>query len=278
MTFLAPLFLVGLSALAIPVIIHLIQRERKTVVEFPSLMFLRRIPYQSVRRRKVRHWLLLAMRTAAVLLIVAAFARPFLRQSALASAAAGGSREVVILLDQSASMGYGDHWQRARDFARRAIDTLGADGRGTLMLFAAATRRERPRHAGPVRLKAAPMRHVTGRHAGGPALKLAARSILSRSPLKRREASVSDFQKIGWAGAEAYAPRRHGAHGKVRGRARFHQHSVPSVSFARASFSGEGASPLQRASRIAAPRRSATCRSRSSSTERRSRRSRSTSR
>jgi hypothetical protein len=41
MTFLAPLFLVGLGAIAIPVIIHLIQRERKTVVEFPSLMFLR---------------------------------------------------------------------------------------------------------------------------------------------------------------------------------------------------------------------------------------------
>ena len=51
MSFLTPLFLVGLSALAIPVLIHLIQRERKRVIEFPSLMFLRKIPYQSVRRR-----------------------------------------------------------------------------------------------------------------------------------------------------------------------------------------------------------------------------------
>src|SRR6266446_2275042 len=118
MSFLAPFFLVGLGAVAIPIVIHLIQRERKRVVEFPSLMFIRRIPYQSVRRRRIRHWLLLAMRATAVALLVLAFARPFFRQNALAAAAAtGGAREVVILLDQSASMGYADHWQKAQDAA-----------------------------------------------------------------------------------------------------------------------------------------------------------------
>ena len=125
--FLAPCFLVGLGAIAIPILIHLIQRERKRVVQFPSLMFLRRIPYQSVRRRRIRHWLLLAMRVAAIALIVLAFARPFFQQGALAAAAAGGAREVVILLDQSASMGYGDHWQRAQDAARQGGRGLGAD-------------------------------------------------------------------------------------------------------------------------------------------------------
>src|SRR3954464_7371 len=54
MAFLTPLFLLGLGAIAIPVLIHLIQREKKHVVEFPSLMFVRRIPYQSVRRRPPR--------------------------------------------------------------------------------------------------------------------------------------------------------------------------------------------------------------------------------
>ena len=62
MSFLSPVMLFGLGALAIPLVIHLIQRERRRVVEFPSLMFLRRIPYQSVRRRRIRHWLLLLMR------------------------------------------------------------------------------------------------------------------------------------------------------------------------------------------------------------------------
>src|SRR3954471_11502031 len=118
MSFLAPLFFLGLGALAVPVLVHLIQRERKRVVEFPSLMFVQKIPYQSVRRRRIRHWYLLLMRAAAMALIIFAFARPFFPQGAAAAvAAAGGSREIVVLLDQSASMGYGDQWQRARDAA-----------------------------------------------------------------------------------------------------------------------------------------------------------------
>ena len=65
MGFVAPFVLAGLATLAIPVLIHLIQRERKRVVQFPSLMFLRRIPYQSVRRRRIRDVALLMMRLAA---------------------------------------------------------------------------------------------------------------------------------------------------------------------------------------------------------------------
>src|SRR5947209_11195957 len=98
MSFLAPLFLFGLAALAIPILIHLIQRERKRVVAFPSLMFLRRIPYQSVRRRSIRHWFLLCMRALALMLLVAAFARPFFRQGALAARTLGGTKELVVLL------------------------------------------------------------------------------------------------------------------------------------------------------------------------------------
>src|SRR5438445_6749885 len=106
MSFLSPALLLGLAALAIPVIIHLIQREKKRVVEFPSLMFLRRIPYQSVRRRRIRHWALLMLRLAALALIVAAFARPFFRRNTLAAAAQQSAREVVILVDTSYSMEY----------------------------------------------------------------------------------------------------------------------------------------------------------------------------
>src|SRR5215471_16740821 len=107
MSFLTPLFFLGLGAIAVPVLVHLIQRERKRVVEFPSLMFVRRIPYQSVRRRRIRHWALLLLRAAAIVLIVVAFSRPFLPQAASANVAAAGAREIVIVLDQSASMGYG---------------------------------------------------------------------------------------------------------------------------------------------------------------------------
>src|SRR5919201_165272 len=98
MSFLAPLFLAGLTALAVPVIIHLINRERREVVHFPSLMFLQRIPYRSVRRQKLRHILLLAIRCLALAIVVMAFARPFVRRQPPTRAAGAGARELVVLI------------------------------------------------------------------------------------------------------------------------------------------------------------------------------------
>ena len=126
MSFLTPLFLVGLAGLAIPVLLHLIQKERKNVVHFPSLMFLRRIPYQSVQRRRIRHWLLLAMRLAALALIVLAFAPAVLPADRVAVGRRRRRAEVVILLDRSYSMGYGGRWQQAIAAARTTINGLTA--------------------------------------------------------------------------------------------------------------------------------------------------------
>src|ERR687884_1086339 len=135
MGFVAPLVLVALGALAIPVFLHLIQRERKQVVQFPSLMFLRRIPYESVQRRRIRHWMLLLMRLAALALIVLAFARPFFRRTEFGGAGSTGARELVVLVDQSYSMGYGDRWPRALAAARDAVNTLTAADRGSIVFF-----------------------------------------------------------------------------------------------------------------------------------------------
>src|SRR6516162_9229436 len=135
MSLLSPLFLVGLASIAIPVLIHLIQREKKRVVEFPSLMFLRRIPYQSVRRRRIRDVALLMMRLAALALIVLAFARPFFRTDSLAAAAQNGARESVILVDQSYSMEYGNRWSKAQAAARDAIRAMRAGDRASLVFF-----------------------------------------------------------------------------------------------------------------------------------------------
>jgi hypothetical protein len=65
MSFLAPALLAALAAIAIPIVVHLVQRDRRRVVQFPSLMFLRKIPNQSVKRRAIRHWPLLLLRIAA---------------------------------------------------------------------------------------------------------------------------------------------------------------------------------------------------------------------
>lgn len=201
MSFLAPLFLLGLAAIAVPVFVHLIQRERKDVIEFPSLMFIRQIPYQSVERRRINNWLLLLLRVAAMALVVAAFARPFFNQDPVkAAAAASGAREVVILLDRSASMGYRDHWTKAVAEARKAIAGLGTGDRGTLVVFDRSPEevvRGTTDH-GALESALAQVTVSSGATRFAPALRLA-QSLLSRSTLSRREAVlISDFQKTGW--------------------------------------------------------------------------------
>jgi len=199
MNFLAPAFLAGLAAIAVPVIIHLINRERKVVVEFPSLMFLQRIPYRSVRRQKLRHLLLLAMRCLAIALLVAAFARPFFAKRA-AAIATTGAREVVVLLDRSASMGYADRWSKARDQAKKTVNGLTAGDHATLILFASDAAVASEPMAPPDRviasINAAKLSSEGTKYA--PALKIASQ-IIGASTLPRREVVIiSDFQKTGW--------------------------------------------------------------------------------
>ena len=203
MTFLTPLFLIALAGLAVPVLLHLIQRERKQVVQFPSLMFLRRIPYQSVRRRRIRHWLLLMMRLAALALIVLAFARPFFR-GADPAVAAGGAREVVILVDRSYSMGYGDRWTRAQAEARRAIDGLNPVDRASIVFFGSTpdVALRSTSDKGRLQSALAAAQLSAGATHYGPVLKLAG-SILAESTLPRREVVlITDFQRGGWRGAD----------------------------------------------------------------------------
>ena len=205
LTFLAPLFLLGLVAVAVPVIVHLVNRERRTAVAFPSLMFLRRVPFRSVRRQRIRHWALFTLRCLALALLALAFARPFLdRESRNASAAGAGPRELVVLLDRSYSMAYGDRWSRATAAAERAIAGIRAADRATLVLFdheAIAT-------AGPtgdvavVRTAISDARPGVGSTRYAPALAVA-QQLTDRAERPRREVVlISDFQRAGWDGQE----------------------------------------------------------------------------
>src|SRR5215831_19793959 len=103
MSFLSPLFWLGIAAVAAPILVHLVRRTRARKIEFPALTFVRQVPQRTIRRRTFRNLLLLILRCLAILLIVIAFTRPFFsrRSSAKESGAAGAT---VILLDSSLSM------------------------------------------------------------------------------------------------------------------------------------------------------------------------------
>lgn len=199
-SFLAPLFLAGLAAIAIPIIIHLTHRERKEAIPFPSLMFVRKVPYRTVRRQRIRHWLLFLMRVAAIVLVTAAFARPWLENSTEAAASFAQTRELVVLLDRSHSMAYGDRWSRAIDGARNALGNLGPDDRATLVTFSErAEAVTQPTGDAAVLLAALDAVEVSAEVTRyGPALQLA-REIVERTDLPSAEVLlISDLQKSGW--------------------------------------------------------------------------------
>ncbi|MDX1675848.1 MAG: BatA domain-containing protein [Longimicrobiales bacterium] len=198
--FLAPVFLAGLAALAVPVLIHLSSRPRKRTVEFPSLMFLERVEYRDASRRRLRHVLLFALRALALVLVAAAFARPFLDRSDAVAATPDGGREVVVLLDRSASMAVDGRMAEARDAVAAIADGLRRGDRATLVVFdrdATAVNRATDQSA-TLRSAADTVTAGDGATRLGPALRLAS-SILSGSPLPRRELVViSDFQRTAW--------------------------------------------------------------------------------
>ncbi len=205
LSFLAPIFLAGLAALAIPILIHLTHRERKDAVTFPSLMFVRRIPYRTVRRQKIRHWLLFLLRTAAVVLVAAAFARPLFDDPSGVGSGDRGARELVVLLDRSHSMAYADRWQRAVSATRRAVDGMGPEDRATLVVFGeraeAVTQPTTDRAVLHRALDAVRVGSESTRY--GPALQLAG-EIVGRSDRPGAEVLlISDFQSTGWEAQQA---------------------------------------------------------------------------
>ena len=134
MNFLVPAFLAGLAALAIPLLMHLRDKNEETPTRFPSLMFLVRLPIRTSDRRKVTDWPLLLLRALVVALLVLAFSRPFFGRDA-ATSVEQRARAVVLLLDRSMSMGYTGTWEAARDSARALLDGLSEQDQVALVLF-----------------------------------------------------------------------------------------------------------------------------------------------
>ena len=88
MGFLAPWALLGIAAVGLPVWLHLLRKHKTTPLPFSSLMFFERRTQSSIKHRRLQYLLLLALRTAVILLLALAFARPYV-ESRLAALAGG---------------------------------------------------------------------------------------------------------------------------------------------------------------------------------------------
>jgi hypothetical protein len=205
MSFLNPFFLLGLAALAAPVLVHLVRRTRARRVEFPALYFVRQVPQRTIRRRTLRDLLLLALRCLALLLVVFAFTRPYFTTAGKA-AETEGSRSTVILLDASLSMRRAGLFEEAKRRAEALLGEAAADERVALLSFGEGYEVVSPFTADKNALRAA----LGGLNAGYEATDYeqalrGAEALFRESKAggARRVLLLSDFQATGWDAARA---------------------------------------------------------------------------
>lgn len=120
MGFLAPWFLAGLAAVGVPVFVHLLRRQTTTPRPFSSLMFFERGTQSSTKHRRLRYLLLFALRTAMLILLVLAFANPFIRR---AGAGTNGTL-LMLVVDDSFSMRAGAPQTRLDEARQAALRVL----------------------------------------------------------------------------------------------------------------------------------------------------------
>ncbi len=124
MSWLAPLYLAGLFAVAAPIVFHLWRRTPRGRRVFSTLMFLKPSPPRMTTLSKIEHWLLLMLRALALLLIALAFARPIWRIPATTPVAADDGEFLAILVDTSASLQRDGAWASAMEKLRKRVEAL----------------------------------------------------------------------------------------------------------------------------------------------------------
>ena len=190
-----PLYFSGLLLLALPVLIHLMQRRHPTGFRFPSLMFLERIPWREKRRFEIRNWLLLLLRCLILLLLVTAFARPLV-DSGETAAPDADRIDSMIVLDRSYSMRIDERWGEALDIARQLIADKGPRDRIGIIVFDASAEvvSEPVEDAAELRRTVSRLQPGLGATRMRTAIEQADRLLDASSAGQRRILLISDFQ------------------------------------------------------------------------------------
>src|SRR5262245_6352775 len=135
MSFLAPIFLLGALTVAFPVIFHLIRRTTRERTAFSSLMFLEPSPPRLTRRSRLEHILLLILRCAVLCLLAMGFARPFIKKLIDSPISSIGARQIVVLVDISASMRRANLWNEARSRVQSFLEKTSPADQVALIAF-----------------------------------------------------------------------------------------------------------------------------------------------
>lgn len=127
MNFLNPFVLFGLAAASIPIILHLINLRKQKTIEFSTLKFLKELQKSSIKKLKIKQWLLLLLRTLLIIFAVLAFSRPTI-ESSLPGFTEYSNTSMVILVDNSFSMDVSDEngsrFRQAKKIASTLISSM----------------------------------------------------------------------------------------------------------------------------------------------------------
>ena len=131
MGFLSPWFLLGLLGVGLPIWLHLLKQHKTIPLPFSSLMFFEKRTQSSVKHKRLKHLLLLALRLALLILLALLFAGPYIMQKP--SSANSGKRNVVIAVDHSFSMRQGGQLDKAKKDSASLASGLGANARAEVL-------------------------------------------------------------------------------------------------------------------------------------------------
>ncbi len=134
MSFLYPLFLAGMVAIGVPIVLHMIRRHTRKRITFSSLMFVRTTAPRLRNRSRLENLPLLILRCLLLCLLAIAFARPLFSRQAPERVARAG-RRIVVLVDTSASMRRTGLWDEAIGEVRSALSDIEPSDRLCLMTF-----------------------------------------------------------------------------------------------------------------------------------------------
>ncbi|MBL8826005.1 MAG: BatA domain-containing protein [Planctomycetaceae bacterium] len=133
-----PLMLGWLAVAAAPLLIHLLSRRKYREVTFAAMSFIVAALKKNSRRIQLEQWILLALRTLLVILVVTALAEPFLESAGLQSTS-GEHIHKVIVIDGSFSMAFKptdkSRFDRAKELADRIVDESLQGDSFTLVLM-----------------------------------------------------------------------------------------------------------------------------------------------
>lgn len=127
MNFLNPFVLFGLVAASIPIILHLINLRKQKTIEFSTLKFLKELQKSSIKKLKIKQWLLLLLRTLLIIFAVLAFSRPTIK-STLPGFTEYSNTSMILLLDNSYSMDVsdenGNRFRQSQKIATTLINSM----------------------------------------------------------------------------------------------------------------------------------------------------------